>query len=34
MLRGETRGGDYEDTGVCRAPALCGDGIYVSPDRG
>ena len=33
-LRGETRGGDDEDTGVCSAPALCGGGIYVSPDPG
>ena len=33
-LRGETRGGDDEDTGICSAPALCGGGIYVSPDPG
>ena len=27
-------GGDDEDTGICSAPALCGGGIYVSPDPG
>ena len=29
-----TRGGDDEDTEICSAPALCGGGIYVSPDPG
>ena len=28
------RGGDYEDAAVSSAPALCGDGIFVSPDPG
>ena len=32
--RYEARGGDDEDTGICSAPALCGSGIYGSPDPG
>ena len=33
LLRGEAWGGDDEDAGICSAPALCGYGIYVFPNR-
>ena len=32
-IRSKAWGGDDEDAGVCSAPALCGGGIHVSPNR-